>query len=216
MRVVVATTNRGKLEELRALLPEQFQLVTLGDVDLEAPKETGTTFLENARIKARAVANAGYVAIADDSGLEVDALGGAPGVWSARYAGIDASDEDNNRKLIANLANVPDRMARFRSAVVLIDPAGDEVTGCGYVEGVIVDAPRGSNGFGYDPHFEIHDRQNPEFNGRTMAEIELSQKNRISHRSRAYRALLHKLSQSDLIRGNLHNFIANAKEGNSA
>lgn len=195
MKIVIATRNAGKLDELRALLPAGLELLSLDDVDLESPDETGTTFEENARIKARHAVKAGYIALADDSGLVVDALGGVPGVWSSRFAGGNATDADNNRKLIAELTSrqITDRGARFVSAVVAVAPDESEISAMGTVCGEIVDEARGSNGFGYDPHFVLSDSEADEVNGRTMAELSLDEKNNISHRARAYRALLAKI-----------------------
>ncbi len=192
MRIVVATNNRGKLEELRALLPDGLELVTLSDVGRDSPEETGSTFEENALIKARAAAFSGDAAIADDSGLVVDALGGAPGVWSSRFAGDGASDADNNRKLLDELTGVADeqRTARFVSVVALVTSDGREYTARGSVEGRIGYGGRGVGGFGYDPLLFVTDPGAVEFHNRTMAELTLDEKNRISHRARAYRVLL--------------------------
>lgn len=197
MRVIVATNNRGKLAELSALLPDGVELLTLADAGLESPDETGATFRENALLKARAAAPHADAAVADDSGLVVDALDGAPGVYSARYAGPDASDEDNNRTLLAALANVPDdaRSCAFVSAVAWVTAPGDELTAEGRVSGRVLRAPRGTGGFGYDPLFEIMDPDGGEFNGRAMAELTRDEKNRISHRGRALRALLRTIEE---------------------
>jgi XTP/dITP diphosphohydrolase len=195
MRLIVATNNPGKLAELEALLPPSVELLTLRDAGLDAPDEIGTTFLDNARIKALAAAALADGAIADDSGLEVDALSGAPGVHSARFAGQAASDDDNNRALLAALAEVPanDRTARFVSCVVLALPDGREWHASGTIQGRIGHAARGSGGFGYDPLFEIDDASAAEFSGRTMAELSRSEKNSMSHRARAYRALVEQI-----------------------
>ena len=203
MRIVVATSNRGKLSELRSLLPESAELVTIGELGLTLPDETGSDFVENALIKARAATGTDLVGVADDSGLIVDALGGAPGIFSARFAGEHATDEQNNCKLTELLAGLGpgERIARFCSAVAMVTPDGKEFVATGRVEGAIVDDPRGTNGFGYDPHFEIDDPDAAEFNGLTMAEISLEQKNRISHRARAYRNLLKQLERSRLFSG---------------
>jgi len=192
MRIVVATNNRGKLEELHALLPDGFALLTLSDAGLDSPEETGSTFEENALIKARAAASTGAAAIADDSGLVVDALDGRPGVWSSRFAGEGASDADNNLKLLEELAGVPDerRAARFVSVVALVTNDGREFTACGSVEGRIGHDGRGSGGFGYDPLLIVTDPDAVAFQGQTMAELTLAEKNQISHRARAHRALL--------------------------
>lgn len=203
-RVLIASTNRGKLREFQALLDADAmgvlsasELVLLSDVlpAYEAPEETGATFLENARIKAWAAARAsGLVTIADDSGLEVDALGGAPGVYSARYAGEDAGDAANRSKLKAALSHVPDaqRTARFRCALVMADPAaGEELAAEGVCEGRIAREERGTGGFGYDPLFLVfrEDGSYPQ----TMAELPAETKNRVSHRGRAMAALIDRI-----------------------
>ena len=195
MRIVVATNNPGKLEELRALLPPGSVLGSLRDAGLDSPEESGATFEENALIKARAAASRGDAAIADDSGLVVDALDGHPGVRSSRFAGEDASDADNNIKLLAMLDGVCDELrgARFVSVVALVTNDGHEYTARGSVEGRIGHDARGSGGFGYDPLMIVCDPDAVQFNGRTMAELTLEEKNQISHRARAYRALLLRL-----------------------
>lgn len=195
MRVVVATNNAGKLEELRALLPAGIELLTLAEAGLPSPDETGVTFEENALIKARAAVGAGDASIADDSGLVVDALDGRPGVWSSRFAGDDANDDDNNALLLHELRDVPDekRTARFVSVVALVTRDGRSFVATGQVEGRIGHEPRGTGGFGYDPLMIVEDADAVEFSGRTMAELTLYEKNRISHRARAYRALLNTL-----------------------
>ncbi len=155
-------------------------------------REDGLTFEDNALAKARqAAAATGLPALADDSGLEVDALGGAPGVHSARYAGLGASDAANNAKLLEALRDVAParRSARYRCVAAFVDPArGLEVTRAGACEGRLLDAPRGTAGFGYDPLFVLPDR------GLTMAEISLDEKNRLSHRAAAFRALAQALA----------------------
>lgn len=190
--IIVATTNQGKLAEIRSLSPRELEIRGLDSVDVSPDAETGSTFLENARIKAWSVAKHGYAVIADDSGLEVDALDGRPGVWSSRFSGPDATDEENNAKLLRCLADVDTsrRTARFRSVIVLAVPNHEEIIAEGTVEGVITDAPRGTNGFGYDPLFEIKDPIANRFKGRTMAELTQAEKNEISHRAMAYRVLL--------------------------
>ena len=193
--LVFATRNKGKLVELRALLPG----VDVLSVDEAAQRigrdipdvvEDADTFAGNAAKKAREVAAiTGMPALADDSGLEVDALGGAPGVYSARYAGDQHDDAANNAKLLAELATVPadKRTARFRAVLALADvtgPLGTEViTADGTCEGVILDAPRGTGGFGYDPLFFA-----PEL-GRTFAEAGVGPKSDLSHRARAMKAM---------------------------
>lgn len=191
MKFVLATFNRDKAREMIALLARPgLEIVPLADwPGAQAPEEHGATLLENARLKARAALElTGLPAIADDTGLEVDALGGAPGVRAARYAGPAASYEDNVAKLLADLASVParGRTARFRTTCVACFPGGREVTADGVLEGVIGTARRGSNGFGYDPVFVLPD-------GRTLAELTDAEKNRDSHRARALRALAARL-----------------------
>ena len=193
MKLVVASSNQSKIAELASLLSGEVELLSLADLRLDSPVEDGATLLENALIKARAAAAAtGLAAIADDSGLEVDAIDGAPGVRSARYAGPEADDADNNAKLLTALNGVPaaERGARFRSAVALVLPDKVELTACGAVEGRIGLVPRGEHGFGYDPLFELDDPNAVDYEDKTMAELTTTDKNRISHRGRAYRNLL--------------------------
>lgn len=183
-RVVLASSNPGKLRELQALLPPDVEVISATDAGVALPPETGSTFAENALLKARAAAEqAGMIAIADDSGLEVDALGGEPGVHSARYAGPQASDADNIALLLKRLEGVPAerRTARFRSVVAVVAPDGCEFLGEGVLEGRIASDPRGSGGFGYDPVFQ------PLGESRTIAEMTLEEKNRVSHRAQALR-----------------------------
>ncbi len=184
MELLIATENPGKVEEYRELLsglPVTLTYPSLVGVTLSV-EETGDSFAENARLKAVAFARAsGLLTLADDSGLEVDALGGEPGVYSARYAGPGASDEDRYRLLLANMEGVPweQRTARFRCVIAVAEPDGEVYTVDGTCEGLIAFAPRGRHGFGYDPVFYL-----PEYD-RTMAELEPAVKNRISHRARA-------------------------------
>lgn len=189
-RIVVATGNRGKLAELSGLLaPTGIELCAQSDAGIEPPEETGLTFIENALLKARhASARSGLPALADDSGLAVDALGGAPGIYSARYAGENADDAANNRKLLESLADVPPdaRTARYHCALVLLRHVGDPlplVCSASW-EGVILDEPRGTGGFGYDPLFFVPSH------GVTAAELDPVLKNRLSHRGRALQMLL--------------------------
>jgi XTP/dITP diphosphohydrolase len=187
-RVVVASKNPDKIEEVESVL-EGLGIVgeIVRDRDWPDVEETESTLEGNARLKARAVARAtGLVAIADDTGLEVDALDGAPGVISARYAGPSASYSDNVQRLLSELAGRTDRSARFRTVIAAVDPAGDEWTAEGVVEGRITTSPRGSYGFGYDPVFEVA--------GRTLGEMTPSEKSAISHRARALTALAELLS----------------------
>jgi XTP/dITP diphosphohydrolase len=188
VKFVVATFNRDKAAELHALLAlPDVELVPLADwPGAVAPEETGDTLLANARIKARAAAALTRLpAIADDTGLEVDALKGAPGVHAARYAGPAASYADNVSKLLRELADVPTerRTARFRTVCVAAWPDGTEMSADGVLPGTITDAPRGTNGFGYDPVFV------PKGETRTYAELSDEEKNAISHRARAVRML---------------------------
>ena len=190
-RVVVATANPHKLTEIRAILDEHgvaVALVAMTELGLDSPPEDGDTFEANALIKARACALAtGSVAIADDSGLAVDALEGAPGVYSARYAGPEADDDANNAKLLAEVADVPpeQRTARFVCAAVAVGPDGHEIVVRGEMPGHLVDPPRGTNGFGYDPLF-VADATS---DGRTNGELTPEEKDAISHRGTAFRAL---------------------------
>jgi XTP/dITP diphosphohydrolase len=198
--LIVATGNPGKLQELRALLADlPFDLHGLGELKATAPEESGASFLENALLKARhaaaAAAAVGFrgastlnvAALADDSGLEVDALGGAPGILSARYAGKDAEASANNAKLLRSLAGIPfaQRRARYRCALAMVQGAEDPspLIAEGVWEGYIVDVPRGSGGFGYDPYFFLPDLR------RTAAQLDPDEKNRLSHRGIAVRAL---------------------------
>jgi XTP/dITP diphosphohydrolase len=188
-RLLVATNNPGKLKEYTDLLGGlSVALTTPAQEGLSMEvEESGTTFAENAILKARAYAEAsGLLTLADDSGLEVDALDGAPGVRSARYAGEAASDVDRYRLLLRHLADVPEkeRTARFRCVVAIAAPEGDVHTAEGRCEGLIGFEPRGTHGFGYDPVFYMPDR------GQTMAELPADVKNRISHRARAIQAAL--------------------------
>ena len=197
-RVIVATGNRGKLEEIRSSLSfEGWEFVTAADLGLEAPEieETGDSFTENALLKAQAYHELfGMPSIADDSGLIVDALGGEPGVRSARYAGAHATDEKNNGKLLVALDGLGSdmRAARFQSSVVFIDGDGQAHAAFGTCEGRIGKVPRGAGGFGYDPLFEPAAAP-----GRTMAELTIAEKNAISHRGAALRSLKTKLAERD-------------------
>jgi XTP/dITP diphosphohydrolase len=188
VRFVVATFNRDKAAELRALLAlPDVELVSLAEwPGAKSPEETGATLLENARIKAlAAVALTKLPAIADDTGLEVDALNGAPGVHAARYAGPQATYNDNVAKLLRELAGVPPerRTARFRTVCYAAWPDGMEMSADGSLRGTIIETPRGTNGFGYDPVFV------PKGEIRTYAELTDAEKNAISHRARAVRVL---------------------------
>jgi len=187
--VVLATRNAGKIAELEALLAGSGVHVLGLDAfpEIGEIEETGLTFAENAALKARTVAQAtGLVALADDSGLMVDALGGAPGVYSARYSGENATDATNNAKLLETLSGLPEagRGCRFVSVVAAHAPSGAEILAEGRWEGRVLTSPRGSGGFGYDPLFLDLEL------GRTAAELSRADKNARSHRGRALRALL--------------------------
>jgi XTP/dITP diphosphohydrolase len=186
-RLVVATRNPGKVREILAICDDwPVDWLTFEHVSWPVVEETGATYQENALLKAHAVADAtGEAALADDSGLEVDALGGGPGPRSARYAGKDADDEENLRALLRAVAGVPraGRIARYRAVAAVGWPDGRHVWGEGECEGILRTKPRGSGGFGYDPIFQ------PVGWDRTMAELEADEKDRISHRGRALRAL---------------------------
>ncbi len=189
-RLLIATNNAGKVRELKAIMDGFYdELVSLKDLGLKLHTvEDGDTFEANAVKKALEAAEAaGCDALADDSGLCVEALGGAPGVYSARYAGEDATDEENNVKLLAAMAGIADRRAKFVSVVALVSN-GVVTTAYGEVHGVVAHEPRGTNGFGYDPLFYV-----PEL-GQTFAEIPSERKHAMSHRSRAFAALRDKLS----------------------
>jgi XTP/dITP diphosphohydrolase len=188
---VLATRNRGKLAEVVAILAEaglREQVLTLDDVEIPDTRETGVTFAENALLKAKAVVAAtGLPAIADDSGLAVDVLGGAPGVFSARWCGRHGDDRANLDLLLGQLADVgpAHRAAQFVCAAVVVWPDGRQAVELGSVSGVLANAPRGDNGFGYDPIFEVQTPEGP----RTTAELSSQAKHAISHRGRAFRAL---------------------------
>ena len=199
--LVIATGNAGKLREFRDLLSGlRFAVIAQGDLGIPSPEETGSTFLENALLKARhAAAAGGTAAIADDSGLEVDALGGAPGIYSARYAGAQADDVANNAKLLAELrvAGAAPWRARYRCVLVFVEGPGDTspLIADGVWEGCIVESPRGRGGFGYDPYFFLPELQ------MTAAELDLADKNRRSHRGTAMRDLRDLLAARELSAG---------------
>ena len=189
-KVALASGNRGKVREIGALLAElDFEVVPQSDFDLVEADESGLTFVENAIIKARHAADhTGLAAIADDSGLEVDALNGAPGIYSSRFAGIDASDQQNLDKLLSELSGLPDteRTARFQCVIVYMRHATDPtpIICQGSWEGRILSESHGTNGFGYDPVFYVPDHHC------TSAELAPAVKNSLSHRGQALRKLL--------------------------
>lgn len=188
--LVLASGNKGKLAEMQALLsPAGIEVEALSAYTDISPEETGLSFVENAIIKARhAAAISGKPALADDSGLEVDALNGRPGIYSARFAGPEAKDADNNALLLESLEGVEgeQRSARYHCVMALMRSPSDPVPliCSASWEGLILDAPRGANGFGYDPLFLVPDL------GLSAAELDSAHKNRISHRARALRALM--------------------------
>ena len=187
--VIIASGNKGKLKEFQTLMEGlDVEVKSLKDFpEIGDIEENGQSFAENAYIKAKAVFDAtGCMAIADDSGLEVDALGGAPGIYSARYAGEEKDDEVNNQKLLEALEDIEDekRGAQFHCAIVAIDKDGNRYDAEGIVRGRILRAARGDNGFGYDPLFYVEDY------GKTTAELSMEEKNSISHRGQAVRAIV--------------------------
>jgi len=197
-QLVLASANPGKLRELSAILTKLgYELVPQGELGIVEVAETGTTFVENAIIKARnAARHSGLPALADDSGIEVDALNGAPGVYSARFSGPEANDDANNALLVEKLAEVPaeQRTARYRAVIVLMRHAADPAPLIceGSWEGLIQLQPSGSGGFGYDPYFYL-----PEL-GCSSAQLSAEEKNRISHRGKALARL-----KEHLLRGNV-------------
>ena len=186
MKIVLASRNKKKISELQTLLSqyiEGIEIISLDDVGIHGEiEEDGETFEANALIKARVAASSGYIGVGDDSGLEVDALDGAPGVYSARYAGDHGDDEANNDLLLKNLEDKTDRSARFVCALACVVPDGSEpISVFGTAEGVILSEYRGEGGFGYDPLFWF-----PSL-GKTFGELSAEEKNKISHRSNAIR-----------------------------
>ncbi len=188
-QIVIASGNPGKLREFQKLFKGSgIELLAQSAFDISTAEETGLSFVENALLKARhASRHTGLPALADDSGIEVDALNGAPGIYSARYAGARATDDDNNRKLLTELEHIPDpqRGARYQCIIVYLRHAADPmpVICQGTWEGVIARAYKGDGGFGYDPLFHLPER------GCTAAELDADEKNRISHRGQATQAL---------------------------
>jgi XTP/dITP diphosphohydrolase len=193
VRVVLASSNKGKLRELSALLaPLGYDIVTQNTLGIDTPPETGDTFAANALLKARhAAAVAKLPALADDSGIEVDALNGRPGIYSARHAGEGASDQDNLLKMLAEMHGVPEskRTARYQCVIAFVSTAEDPepILAKGTWEGTLISHPRGLGGFGYDPIFS------PSGFDRTAAELDPAEKNSLSHRGQALRALINQL-----------------------
>jgi XTP/dITP diphosphohydrolase len=193
VRVVLASSNSGKVRELGSVLaPFGFDLVAQSTLGVETPAETGQTFAENAVLKARyAAAATSLPALADDSGIEVDALGGRPGIYSARYAGEGAGDQANLRKMLDEMRDVPppQRTARYQCVIAFVATAADSapIVASGTWEGTLISVPRGLGGFGYDPIFV------PRGFDRTAAELDPGEKNSLSHRGQALRALVTQL-----------------------
>jgi len=188
-KLIVASNNKNKLREFAAIMGSRYEIVSMRDAGVDCDiEENGTTFEENALIKAQYVAKiTGCAAIADDSGLEVDALGGAPGVYSARYCGRHGDDEANNDLLLENLKNVPaPRTGRYVAAIALVRPGKEAIVRRGACDGEILFERRGSGGFGYDPLFVCE-------TGETFAEVSAETKNSISHRKRGIEAVLRAL-----------------------
>jgi XTP/dITP diphosphohydrolase len=193
VRLVLSTRNDHKLRELSELM-RPYELDPLPD-DVELPPETGTTFADNALVKARAAAAAtGRPAVADDSGIEASALGGAPGVWSARYAREGATDDENLRKLLQEVPEDGDRRVAYVCALAYVEPGGREEVVHGRCDGTLASEPRGDGGFGYDPAFVPDDYPG---DTRTMAELTPGEKDAISHRGRAARALVLRLLEAE-------------------
>lgn len=193
MKLVIATNNKNKLGEIQAILGQTFdEILTMKDLNLDIEvEETGTTFLENAMLKAREICKIVKLpTLADDSGLSVDSLDGAPGVYSARYAGLQHNDADNNVKLLDELKDKPNRNAHFTSAVVLCFPDGEVISAEGYAYGEILKEQKGENGFGYDPLFFSRELK------KTFAEASSDEKNAISHRKQALKKLFDKLNNT--------------------
>jgi XTP/dITP diphosphohydrolase len=203
LKLVLATANHGKQREFEALLaPLGVTLILQSELGIRSVPETGATFEANALIKARQAARVSHLAaLADDSGLEVDALGGRPGVWSARYARESARDEDNNARLLRELAGVPlrQRRGRYRCVLALVRDAHDTapLIAAGSWEGHIAMSAAGDGGFGYDPLFVPDDQA-----GRSAAELPAALKNRVSHRAQALAMLVRQLQQAPLIEPN--------------
>ena len=195
MKVIAATKNKGKIKEMQEILsPLDIEIVSQQEMGIEVDaEETGDTFERNALIKARAVAMlCDYPILADDSGICVDALGGAPGVRSARYAGDNATDSDRINKMLTEIGDSENRKAKFVTAVAFIFPDGTEVTASGEVNGHITHEPHGENGFGYDPIFFSEEL------GKTFAESSDEEKNSVSHRGRALKNLYEKLKAMEV------------------
>lgn len=193
MKIVLASRNKHKIGELQTLLGQHIEgveILSLDDIGFSGDiVEDGLSFAENALIKATAAASSGYVGLGDDSGLCVRALGGAPGIYSARYSGEHGNDASNNELLIKNLAGESDRYAEFVCVIACVFPDGEKLCVEGRVEGRITDTPSGEGGFGYDPYFFY------EPFGKTLSDMTAEEKNSISHRGRAIKALASALKE---------------------
>lgn len=207
MDILVATNNENKLREIRAIMQDGYRIISLREKGIVSdPEETGLTFEENARIKAyHGLLMSGMPCMADDSGLEVLALRGAPGIQSARYSGVHGDDEANNRLLLKNLENKKDRRARYVCVICVVYPDGREFISRGECVGRIMYSPRGHNGFGYDPLFFC-----PEY-GKSYAEITADEKNRISHRSKALREM-RKILDQNIYGGNVPQYLEDGRK----
>lgn len=183
MKIVLASKNKHKIKELQTLLSKyiaEIEILSLDEVGIvDEIIEDGSTFAENALIKARAAASSGYIGVGDDSGLCVDALGGAPGIYSARYAGEHGNDAMNNEKLLRELSGKDDRSACFKCAIACVFPDGKSFVAEGRADGIILESARGEGGFGYDPLFYYEELQ------KTFSELSADEKNSVSHRGRA-------------------------------
>ena len=191
MKIFLATGNKHKIKEIEKIFKmDNVKILSINDgIEIPEVEEDGTTFEENSKKKALEIAKfTNMITIADDSGLCVDALGGAPGVYSARYAGEHGNDLDNNKKLVKELQGIENRKARFVCVITLAKPTGETYSFRGEVEGDIIDVPQGTEGFGYDPHFFMKEY------GKTLAEIP-EIKNKISHRARALEKLKENLDE---------------------
>ena len=195
MRLIIASNNKHKIKEIKEILDGQFEsILSLSEAGIaHETVEDGKTFLENALKKAREIAAiSNSAALADDSGITAHALGDAPGIYSARYAGEHGDDLANNALLVKNLSDKSDRTAHYTCAMALVYPDGREITAEGYMYGTIIDSPRGDRGFGYDPHFVMDGEC------RTVAEMTDEEKNAVSHRANALRLLLHKIQAREV------------------
>ncbi len=195
MKILVASNNKNKIREIKQILGDIFEPISLSEAGVVSdPEETGETFLDNALIKARSgMEVSGMPCIADDSGLCVLALNGAPGVYSARYSGEGATDESNNELLLKNMEGITDNRACFKSAIAMVFPDGREITAEGECPGVMIREYRGNNGFGYDPLFLVEEY------GKTFAELDGEIKNVISHRAHALQSFREKLRELGMI-----------------